>query len=111
MKITKRQLRRIIRESMDPMDPNTPDIVYLSEEDSMYSYMQRRAEQALQRKIRKFSDFWDENWQKTLRADPELQPNVFYDEEDAKRTMKKIWKQAKEDARPRSRSDRWSAWD
>ena len=111
MKITKRQLRKIIKETMDPMDPNTPDIVYLSESDSMYSYMQDRADQAYQRGVRRFGEFWKENWGKTLRADPELQPNTFYDEDDAKRTMKKIWKMAKEDNRPRDRYDRWSAWD
>ena len=108
MKITRRQLRRIIKEAMDP---NTPDIAYLSEYDSMYSYMQDRADQAYQRGVRRFGDFWKENWEKTLKADPELEPNTFFDEPDAKRTMKKIWKQAKEDNRPRDRYDRWSAWD
>ena len=103
MRITRRQLRKIIKEAMDPMDPSSPDIVYLSEEDSMYSYMQDRARSAYRRGVRRFGDFWNENWQKTLKADPDLRPNVVYDEADAKRTMKKIWKFVKADHRGGSR--------
>ena len=57
MKITRRQLRKIIKETMDPMDPNTPDIIYLSEDDGMYSYMQDRAYSAYRRGVRRFGDF------------------------------------------------------
>ena len=103
MKITRRQLRKIIKEALDPMDPNTPDIIYLSEDDGMYSYMQDRAYSAYRRGVRRFGDFWDENWQKSLKADPDLQPNTIFDEADAKRTMKKIWKFVKADHRGGSR--------
>ena len=112
MKLTIKQLRRIIRETLDPMDPNTPDIIYLSEDDGMYDYMRDRADSAYRRGVRRFGDFWNENWPDVfLSTATDLGPNTIFDEADAKRTMKAIWKKTKEDHRPRSRYDRWSPWD
>ena len=104
MRMTKRELKRIIREEYSRIqNEGLLKENYLSENDGEYEYVMGIADQAYQDGVRRFGDFWKMVWP-DLRAEK-------YDRRDAQTTCRKIWKFIKDDYRPRSKYDNWSAWD